>query len=195
MYDEMTAGGTLAQKIEEQRKVIDFANRKKSKLLQLVADESVTHADFKSMTASCNEEIAEAEKKIAELEALVSESETFRVKIESIRKVMADAQRDAARGLIDKEFVETYIGKIFVTPVDESTMRLTVKIFTEESTEKLLRKLEFHGGIMNREEARNEETPSNGSKSPLSSPVCVDASAGHTFKKMVEKYENEISTK
>ncbi len=195
MYDEMTAGGTLAQKIEEQRKVIDFVNRKKSKLLQLVADESVTHADFKSMTASCNEEIAEAEKKIAELEALVSESETFRVKIESIRKVMADAQRDAARGLIDKEFVETYIGKIFVTPVDESTMRLTVKIFTEESTEKLLRKLEFHGGIMNREEARNEETPSNGSKSPLSSPVCADASAGHTFKKMVEKYENEISTK
>jgi len=195
MYDEMTAGGTLAQKIEEQRKVIDFANRKKSKLLQLVADESVTHADFKSMTASCNEEIAEAERKIAELEALVSESETFRVKIESIRKVMADAQRDAARGLIDKEFVETYIGKIFVTPVDESTMRLTVKIFTEESTEKLLRKLEFHGGIMNREEARNEETPSNGSKSPLSSPVCADASMGHTFKKMVEKYENEISTK
>ncbi|MBQ3956028.1 MAG: recombinase family protein, partial [Clostridia bacterium] len=195
MYDEMTAGGTLAQKIEEQRKVIDFANRKKSKLLQLVADESVTHADFKSMTASCNEEISEAERKIAELEALVSESETFRVKIESIRKVMADAQRDAARGLIDKEFVETYIGKIFVTPVDESTMRLTVKIFTDESTEKLLRKLEFHGGIMNREEARNEETPSNGSKSPLSSPVCADASAGHTFKKMVEKYENEISTK
>ena len=195
MYDEMTAGGTLAQKIEEQRKVIDFANRKKSKLLQLVADESVTHADFKSMTASCNEEIAEAERKIAELEALVSESETFRVKIESIRKVMADAQRDAARGLIDKEFVETYIGKIFVTPVDESTMRLTVRIFTDESTEKLLRKLEFHGGIMNREEARNEETPSNGSKSPLSSPVCADASMGHTFKKMVEKYENEISTK
>ncbi len=195
MYDEMTAGGTLAQKIEEQRKVIDFANRKKSKLLQLVADESVTHADFKSMTASCNEEIAEAERKIAELEALVSESETFRVKIESIRKVMADAQRDAARGLIDKEFVETYIGKIFVTPVDESTMRLTVKIFTEESTEKLLRKLEFHGGIMNREEARNEETPSNGSESPLSSPACADASMGHTFKKMVEKYENEISTK
>ena len=195
MYDEMTAGGTLAQKIEEQRKVIDFANRKKSKLLQLVADESVTHADFKSMTASCKEEIAEAERKIAELEALVSESETFRVKIESIRRVMADAQRDAARGLIDKEFVETYIGKIFVTPVDESTMRLTVKIFTEESTEKLLRKLEFHGGIMNREEARNEETPTNGSKSPLSSPVCADASMGHTFKKMVEKYENEISTK
>ena len=73
---------------------------KKSKLLQLVADESVTHADFKSMTASCNEEIVEAERKIAEFEALVSESETFRVKIESIRKVMADAQWDAARGLI-----------------------------------------------------------------------------------------------
>ena len=195
MYEEMTEGGTLAQKIEEQRKVIDFANRKKSKLLQLVADDSVTHADFKSMTASCNEEIAEAERKIAELEALVSESESFRVKIENIRRVMADAQRDAARGLIDKEFVETYIDKIFVTPVDESSMRLTVKIFTEESTEKLLRKLEFHGGIMNAGEARNEESPSIGSESPSSSFVCADDSMGHTFKKMVEKYENEISTK
>jgi hypothetical protein len=74
-------------------------------------------------------------------------------------------------------------------------MRLTVKIFTEESTEKLLRKLEFHGGIMNAGEARNEESPSIGSESPSSSFVCADDSMGHTFKKMVEKYENEISTK
>ena len=195
MYDEMTEGGTLTQKIAEQQKVIDFANRKKNKLLQLVADDSVSHADFKSMTAACNEEIGQAEKRIAELETLCSESETFKKKIESIRQVMADAQRDAAKGMVDKEFIEVYVDKIFVTPIDENTMQLKIKIFTEESTEKLLRKLEFHGGIMTGAEQRNEESPSNASKSPLISSDCDGIPAGHTFKKMIEKYENEISAK
>ena len=74
-------------------------------------------------------------------------------------------------------------------------MQLTIKIFTEESTEKLLRKLEFHGGIMTGAEQRNEESPSNASKSPLISSDCDGIPAGHTFKKMIEKYENEISAK
>ena len=70
MYNELTRNGALPQKIEEQQKIIDLANRKKNKLLQLVADDSVTHADFKSMTAACNEEIRAAEAEIAELSGM-----------------------------------------------------------------------------------------------------------------------------
>ena len=48
-------------------------------------------------------------------------------------------------------------------------MKLDIKIFTGEKSEKYLEKLKKHAH--------------------------PDYSSGHTFKKMIEKYENEISAK
>ena len=38
MYNELTQHGSLRKKIEQQNNIIDQANRKKNKLLQLAAD-------------------------------------------------------------------------------------------------------------------------------------------------------------
>ena len=184
MYNELTINGALPQKIEEQQKIIDMANRKKNKLLQLAADDSITNADFKSMTAACNEEIRAAEEEIAELEQAALEGEEFRRKIDEIRKVLANAQRDAANGVITKEFVDKYIDKIFVTPTDDNTLLLQIKIFTGETTEKYLRKFEHRVGIITGELTEQQENQD----AARGSEPCV--SAGHTFKKMIEAYEN-----
>ena len=186
MYNELTANGTLTQKMDEQKKIIDTANRKKNKLLQLVADDSVTHADFKSMTAACNEEIRAAEAEIAELEQIALESESYRKRIEEIKRVLANAQRAASRESISKEFVDKYIDKIFVTPSGENTLLLQIKIFTGETTEKLLRKLEFRSGTINGDLTEQE-------KIPVAAAVSEDGvSVGHTFKKMIEAYEKNL---
>ena len=186
MYNELTINGALPQKIEEQQKIIDIANRKKNKLLQLAADDSITNADFKSMTAACNEEIRAAEEEIAELEQAALEGEEFRRKIDEIRKVLANAQRDAASGVITKEFVDKYIDKIFVTPTDDNTLLLQIKIFTGETTEKYLRKFVHRVSIITGEltEQRENQVAARGSE------PCV--SAGHTFKKMIEAYERSM---
>ena len=57
MYTELAQNGKISEKIAQQQKIVDFANRKKNKLLQLVAEDSITSADFKQMTADCNKEI------------------------------------------------------------------------------------------------------------------------------------------
>ena len=186
MYNELTAGGALPQKIEEQQKIIDLANRKKNKLLQLAADDSITNADFKQMTAACNEEIRAAELEIAELERDALEGEEFRRKIEGIRKVLANAQRDAASGIITKEFVDRYIDKIFVTPTEDNTLLLQIKIFTGETTEKYLRKFEHRAGIITGDVTEQQEKQGTAREAV----ACV--SAGHTFKKMIESYENTM---
>ena len=186
MYNELTRNGALPQKIEEQQKIIDLANRKKNKLLQLVADDSVTHADFKSMTAACNEEIRAAEAEIAELERDALEGEEFRKKIEEIRRVLANAQRDAASGVITKEFVDKYIDKIFVTPTEDNTLLLQIKIFTGETTEKYLRKFKSRAGIITGDVA--EQGKKQGDTTPLEEAV----PAGHMFKKMIESYEKNL---
>ena len=186
MYNELTINGALPQKIEEQQKIIDMANRKKNKLLQLAADDSITNADFKSMTAACNEEIRAAEAEIAELEQSALEGEEFRRKIDEIKKVLANAQRDAASGVITKEFVDKYIDKIFVTPTDDNTHFLQIKIFTGETTEKYFRKFEHRVGIITGELTEQQE---NQGTARGSEPA---VSAGHTFKKMIEAYERSL---
>ena len=62
--------------------------------------------------------------------------------------------------MIDSTFVNKYIDKIYVTPVEDGVADIEVKIFTGEVVEKQLQKLRGR--------------------------------TGHTFKKMIEKYENDI---
>ena len=184
MYTELTQNGKISEKIAQQQKIVDFANRKKNKLLQLVAEDSITSADFKQMTANCNKEIQDAEAEIAELEQLASEGDEFKRKIDEMRKVLARAQDEASQGIVTKEFIDKYISKIFVTPEDENTMMLQIKIFTGETTEKYLRKLESHTGNITTDMTEHGKSAEN----TLDSGT-LD-SMGHTFKKMIEAYEN-----
>ena len=210
LYNEQTDGGTLPQKIAAQQKIIDFGNQKLAKLLQYNVAGQITDDEYLSQAKQCRKEIADAEAEIAELDSLAESTDEFKKHIESIRTTLRQAQADAARGLITKQFVDTYIDKIFVTPVDEETMKLDVRIFTGESSERFFKKLVFRSqlkpavsepesespavstvsgpsvsaGQMSCELAANPETPE------LSMASGSDVSAGQTFKKMIEAYEN-----
>lgn len=166
MYSAMTFGGNLEQKIKDAQAAVDLGQKKKNKLLELLALDSITAADFKSLTEKCNEEIRTAEQEIAELQEQQNSSEEFRVKMEHIRKVLRDAERDCANGTITKDFVDTFIDKIFVTPLDDGSVHLAIKIFTGESCEKYLQKLKQRTNF--------------------------DSSSGHTLKKMIKAYEDSM---
>lgn len=146
MYTEMTDHNTLPSQIAEQRKIIDNANKKKSKLLQLSVDGMIADIDFKHMTAQSNKEIEEAERQIQELNSQLETSDEFRKKIDAIKKTLAAAQRDAAQGIISKEFVERYIDKILVTPEEDGSMTLNIRIFTGETTKKSLQEIRHRTG-------------------------------------------------
>ena len=146
MYTEMTDHNTLPSQIAEQRKIIDNANKKKSKLLQLSVDGMIADIDFKHMTAQSNKEIEEAERQIQELNSQLETSDEFRKKIDTIKKTLAAAQRDAAQGIISKEFVERYIDKILVTPEEDGSMTLNIRIFTGETTKKSLQEIRRRTG-------------------------------------------------
>lgn len=146
MYTEMTDHNTLPSQIAEQRKIIDNANKKKSKLLQLSVDGMIADIDFKHMTAQSNKEIEEAERQIQERNSQLETSDEFRKKIDAIKKTLAAAQRDAAQEIISKEFVERYIDKILVTPEEDGSMTLNIRIFTGETTKKSLQEIRRRTG-------------------------------------------------
>lgn len=164
MFRSMENDDETAIKIDELKKTITLAEQKKNKLLELVTLGTITAANFKSMTDSCDREIDLANSEIAELEKLVFTKDEYRRHMSEVRTRLDAAVRDAADGLITNEFVAQYIDKIMVTITDDDTANLKIRIFTGKSTERWL------SNLAERSQSR----------------------AGHTFKKMIEKYENDI---
>ena len=81
-----------------------------------------------------------------ELTAQRDSAKDFKEHIDTICRVLREAERDAAEGIISKEFVDKYIDRIFATMEDDGSMRLQVKIFTGEITEKYLQNLRSRTG-------------------------------------------------
>lgn len=186
MYRTMTSDGQLVKMIETQEGIIEMGLKKKSKLLQLVALDSITPADFKEMTAQCNAEIKSAEAELASLRQQEASSEEFRTHMEKVRSTLKAAEQDVANGVITKDFIDTFIDKIFVTPEADGSLRLDIRIFTGDATAKYLQNLKVRAG---------HTTPvcnSTVEHSRLATDIADDCRTGHTFKKMVEAYEQSV---
>ena len=183
-YREMTGDGKLHEKVKAQQAIIDTENRKKDKLLLLTMDGDITGKDFKRMCDECNVVIDRAEATIKELEESMASAEEFHKQIQGIRDALGRAKQAARNGIINNDFVNSYIDKILVTPEDDSTVRLDIKIFTGERTEKYLQKLKRYAG-------KDEKTAKNAGEG-TSEGENKNGSTGVTFKKMIESYEQNM---
>ena len=146
MYKALGDGEDTAKQIAALRQQIELAQKKKSKLLGYNAADQLSDRDFLSMNKDCDREISEAEQQIYDLEQQQMSREDFRKQIETIRRVLREAERDAAQGLISKEFVDRYIDKIFANPEEDGSLRLQIKVFTGETTDKYLANLRSRTG-------------------------------------------------
>ena len=146
MYKALGDGENTAKQIDALGQQIQLAQKKKSKLLGYNAAGQLSDRDFLFMNKDCDREISEAERQIYGLEQQQMSREDFRKQIETIRRVLREAERDAAQGLISKEFVDRYIDKIFATPEEDGSLRLQIKVFTGETTDKYLANLRSRTG-------------------------------------------------
>ena len=163
MYRAISQDDTgLAQEIEAMRARRTLAEKKKSKLLEYNVTGQITDADFIKMNRQCDAEIDQCDRDLSELEAQQNSRADLNAHIAEIRRVLQAARDDAVNGLINRDFVQKYIDRIFVT-VDDDKIQLQIKLFTSESTMRYLEKLERR--------------------------------SGHTFKKMIESYEQNLAAK
>ena len=100
--------------------------------------------------------------------------------------ILPSARDFIRKRIITKDFIDTFIDKIYVTPQEDGSMRLDIKIFTGDSTEKYLKKLKSRAGNINPVDERTGENPA------ISTVSGDDHSAGHTFKNMIESYERNM---
>ena len=160
MYRSLDEDNQIPKQVQQQKQRLEIAQRKKSKLLEYNVTGQLSDADFLAMNKQCSDEIKDAEAQILELEKQLFSREEFRRHMDAIRNALETARRDAASGMITKDFVDKYIDKILVTPEEDGSARLDIKIFTGETTQKYLANLRSR--------------------------------TGHTFKKMIEAYEQGL---
>ena len=146
LYREIHTDGSLSRKIEEQEQFIELGEKKKQKLLQLAATGNLSDHDFFSMNKQCTAEIEQAQEELRTLCEQRDSASDFKKHMDTIRNVLQAAERDAASGVINKDFVDKYIDKIYATMDDENTMHLQIKIFTGETTDKYLSNLKSRTG-------------------------------------------------
>ena len=150
MYKSLNADNQIAKQIARQKERLELAQKKKGKLLEYNVTGQISDADFLVMNKACSEDIQDAEAQILDLERQMYSQEEFRKHMDNIRNALETARRDAAQGIITSEFVNKYIDKIFVTPEDDGSLRLDIKIFTGETTQKYLEKLKSRTGQMSK---------------------------------------------
>lgn len=98
------------------------------------------------MNKQCTAEIEQAQEELRTLCEQRDSANDFKKHMDTIRNVLQAAERDAACGVINKDFVDKYIDKIYATMDDENTMHLQIKIFTGETTDKYLSNLRSRMG-------------------------------------------------
>lgn len=166
MYNSLRDDGGLQRRIESQESKIASSQKKKQKLLELVTEGNISDADFRDMAAQCNKEIEAAEQELSELRSRRDSSDEFKRHMDEIRAAMRAAERNIVDGVVTKEFIDTFVDKILITPIEKNKMRLDVRIFTGENSEKYLNRLK---------DRANSLVPT-----------------GQMPKKMIEAYENGI---
>ena len=183
MFKSLDRGGRLGKQITILQKQLETVEQKRMKLLTYNAQGKLDDADFLAMNKKCSAEAKELQTQLAEALAQQESTGNMKQQLDTIRSVLRNAQKDASKGVITKEFVTRYIDKIFATPEEDGSLRLDIKIFTGETCEKHLQNLR-------RQAAAQTAVPSAiAAFSPTGDP---EVSTGHTFKKMIESYEKNL---
>ena len=146
MYRSLDEDNQIPKQIAQQKERRDLAQKKKSKLLEYNVTGQLSDADFLAMNKACAEEIKDAEAQILELEQQMFSREEFRKHMDTLRATLEAARRDAAQGMVTAEWVSKYIDKILATPEGDGSLRLDIKIFTGETTQKYLANLRSRTG-------------------------------------------------
>ncbi|MBO5355253.1 MAG: recombinase family protein [Clostridia bacterium] len=169
MFEALEEDEEIAGLLETHRRTLDMASQKKAKLLELVTLGAISNEDFKEMTAACERECREAREEIDELEKEMLSKEAFRAHINELRRHLQAACEEAKTGIITHAFVNRYISKVTVTFSEDGTgAKLDIEILAGNRAQKWLHKLK----------TRYENT---------------SVRTGHTFKKMIESYENGMT--
>jgi DNA invertase Pin-like site-specific DNA recombinase len=138
LYKKTISKGANAN-ITKYQKIIETAEKKKEKLLMFNVDGKITDKDFEKMYAKCEAEIQEATQILDELTSEMDALKNVSKELSIIKSCLIDAVKNIENEVeVTPAFVNKYIDHIFVTPQEDGSMLLRIKLFTSDVLEKTL---------------------------------------------------------
>ncbi|MDO5478258.1 MAG: recombinase family protein [Clostridia bacterium] len=178
MYTEILANDSSQDELQKLKDRLDLLAKKKSKLLEYNIAGQISDKDFVDMNKQISEESAEISSEIEEIENEINSKSEYKEKIEAIRKILLKAESEAGQNMIDSAFINRYIDKIYVTPIDDGVVEIAVKIFSGDTIEKHLSAL------------RKRHKPAG--NEGFNEDAIDDSRTGQIFKKMIKSYEENM---
>ena len=183
MYTDILENDSSWNELKKLKDRFSLLSKKKSKLLEYNISGQIGDQDFIEMNKEITKESAEICTAIEEIENEINSRSEYKQKIEGIRNILLKAEKEASTNMIDKAFINRYIDKIYVTPIEENVVEIAVKIFSGDTVEKHLTSIrKRHKSIEKSDNINKNEV--------LDTDITAESRTGHTFKKMVEAYEN-----
>lgn len=146
LFNKVNSPVDINNEIEKLKKSIELNEKKKDKLLEYNISGQMNDKQFLSMSSRCDESITKALEEISELEQQSNTKHNIQEYVNDLRKLITLASDEVAKTMIDRAFVEKYIDSIYVTPVDEKTAKLEVRLFTGELVNAQMVKGNCHTG-------------------------------------------------
>lgn len=178
IYEAASSITDTEKQISDLNKRLDIIQKKKAKLLEYNISGQMTDSDFLRMNSQCEAEMAGVLEKLDELNQQLLSQDELNEQLKEIRAKLQEIKDDIRCDIISRNFVNRYIDRIYITPVDAQTAQLDIQIFTGESTVKYLEKLKRRAGHITTPSAPSSKNPDISTVSEEIVPT------GHTFKKM-----------
>lgn len=129
MIDE----NSIANDIDKIKSQIDKEQAKQDKLLELASIGAINTKDFQRMNNDISNKKTELEYELKNLEDTLSLNSDTQKYIYSLADSLRQSKNVVDPSMIDRKFVNQFIDRINVTPIDETTMNLEIKLATGQS--------------------------------------------------------------
>ena len=125
--------------ISKYENIIEIAEQKKEKLLLFNVNGKISDDDFIKMYAKCESEIKEAQETIEVLTEENDSLDKIKSELKNVKLQLQEAISNIRNNVeVTPAFVNKYIDRIFVTPQDNNTASLEIKLFTDNNLQKTL---------------------------------------------------------
>ena len=146
-YRQVMQDAAGAEKDRERlQKALSAIAEKQDQILDLKVSGELTLDEFKRMMDKTRAEKAELEQELANLSNWEDLSDQMAQQCEKLKKALSFKLKDLVDGLVNRDFVDSFIQRIDVTPGGDGTLQLDIQILTSQVIHRELQKIEGRTG-------------------------------------------------
>lgn len=175
LYESTDDIAEIDKRIESLNNRIIACKNKERRLFDDNLNELISDNEYYELRDRIKEEINNLRKEISDLEKQKTGNKEFRKHLDDIRKVLIESSNKIQKEALDNDFIQKYIERIDVTPIDDKVAKIDITPKESPKVAMILKRLK-----------------SLDNKGVSDSESELEVRAGHTSKKMIEKYENDI---